>query len=570
MKNNISRLINNILSEQGIGTNIQTSEIANQITNQQLKMAYQAGCFHSDSVLHNLSGEQVMLFKNSTRVQGYPYAIMRKPNDRQSSGTLEYYDNKFQNKYEKVFTWSCAKLRELTQDSLNPEITTVIDGIRDAQPNTQIYSYGHTGDPVDKGKFNGSCKLVKLDEFIKERPDIQSLKPSNTNVLVWKCGQVKGGTESAQESNLISLGYKKCTDEELVPGAYSGTIKKVGEVSYCKPKVGGGRIGENATYLALEEVMKNLDSGPNKDGCRKLIENYSTAAKSKLPIPQNKLEEYKDAIVACRDNETIKLDSFLSKKITKTLEELQYMPTYKFRDGSTVSYKLSTGQSQIRESVLKKIIRENLIELSKSKKKSLVEEYNVINLRFGVITESGKPKTKKQKEKFVDDIINEIFYLKSQGFNEKLINEQFFDIIKSFFGQVPGGIFDTLKERFAQFVLEKLGLGSEGYLANIFIAAIGNIPIGDYINGKVFDCQYLSNVISKSVGEGIARKIQNEKGMDGYFYDIVRNAMVDMFTESSFGDKIETAIGKMICPGLPKIKEKLNMAGETMKEKAMS
>ena len=58
--------------------------------------------------------------------------------------------------------------------------------------------------------------------------------------------------------------------------------------------------------------------------------------------------------------------------------------------------------------------------------------------------------------------------------------------------------------------------------------------------------------------------------MDGYFYDIVRNAMVDMFTESSFGDKIETAIGKMICPGLPKIKEKLNMAGETMKEKAMS
>ncbi len=248
------------------------------------------------------------------------------------------------------------------------------------------------------------------------------------------------------------------------------------------------------------------------------------------------------------------------KEIKKTLSQI---PDYSLEG-------VITEGSILVDDRLKKIIRENLIEISNNKKKSLVEEYNVINLRFGVITEAGKPKTKKQKEKFVDDIINEIFYLKSQGFNEKLINEQFFDIIKSFFGQVPGGIFDTLKERFVQFVLEKLGLGSEGYLANIFIAAIGNIPIGDYINGKVFDCQYLSNVISKSVGEGIARKIQNEKGMDGYFYDIVRNAMVDMFTESSFGDKIETAIGKMICPGLPKIKEKLNMAGETMKEKAMS
>jgi hypothetical protein len=200
----------------------------------------------------------------------------------------------------------------------------------------------------------------------------------------------------------------------------------------------------------------------------------------------------------------------------------------------------------------------------------LVEEYNIINLRFNIITESRRPKTKKQKEKFVDDIINEIFYLKSQGFNETLINEQFLDIVKSFFGQVPGGIFDTLKERFAQFILEKLGVETDGYLANIFIATIGDIPIGDYVNGKIFDCQYLSNAISKGVGEGIARKIQKEQGMEGPFYDIVRNAMVDMFTDSSFGDKIENALGQMICPSLPKLKEKFNSAGETMKEKALS
>lgn len=325
------------------------------------------------------------------------------------------------------------------------------------------------------------------------------------------------------------------------------------------------------------DELNNLSRGNlgNRKTCRNIIRAYNVAKLKEAPVTDSTLENWKIAVNSCAKKVTNFNDLGITKKIldgltadTKNIRWSLSAPEKTTGNNDNTS---EAEPAEVQENLLiKKIIRENLIELSNNKKKSLVEEYNVINLRFGVITEAGKPKTKKQKEKFVDDIINEIFYLKSQGFNEKLINEQFFDIIKSFFGQVPGGIFDTLKERFAQFVLEKLGLGSEGYLANIFITAIGNIPIGDYINGKVFDCQYLSNVISKSVGEGIARKIQNEKGMDGYFYDIVRNAMVDMFTESSFGDKIETAIGKMICPGLPKIKEKLNMAGETMKEKAMS
>jgi hypothetical protein len=574
MEKNVSKLIKKMLSEQGIS---KTGGLDNSqgITDPNLKMAYQLNCYDTilkrGGIVDKWENREVIKLTNSTKKPGYPIAVLYSP-DNKGIGSLKYFSADGKNEYtaEGPLTYFCQKMTSIVEDSLKPEFKEFIDKTRENNPTIQIYSYGDTSDTVSKGKFNGSCKLQKIEDLLNERPDLKPYLGSNTQIFVWNCGQVKGGTFSAQESELIKLGYTKCTDEQLVPGAFLGTIKKVGEVSYCKPKVGGGNIGENATYLALEGAIESLGGGPTKDGCRTLIENYYTAAKSKLPIPQNKLEEYKDAIVACRDNETIKLDRFLSKKITKTLEELQYMPTYKFRDGSTVSYKLSTGQSQIRESVLKRIIRENLNELSESKKKSLVEEYNIINLRFNIITESRRPKTKKQKEKFVDDIINEIFYLKSQGFNETLINEQFLDIVKSFFGQVPGGIFDTLKERFAQFILEKLGVGTDGYLANIFIATIGDIPIGDYVNGKIFDCQYLSNAISKGVGEGIARKIQKEQGMEGPFYDIVRNAMVDMFTDSSFGDKIENALGQMICPSLPKIKARFDSAGETMKEKALS
>jgi hypothetical protein len=320
-----------------------------------------------------------------------------------------------------------------------------------------------------------------------------------------------------------------------------------------------------------DEIIKELNGlidtrnfGDRKT-CRNIIRAYNVAKLKEAPVRDSTLENWKIAVNACAKKVTNFTDLGITKKILDGLkgdtENIRWSLTRKPQETPT-----ETNESVL----LKNIIRENLIDLSKSKKKSLVEEFNIINNRLKIITESSNPKSKKQKEKLVDDIINEMFYLKSQGFNETLINEGFLDIIKGFFGQVPGGIFDTLKERFAQFILEKLGIETNGYLANIFISTMGNIPISDYANGKVFNCEYLSNAVSKGVGEGIARKIQKEQGLEGPFYDIIRNAMVDTFTDSKFGDKLESALGTMICPGLPKIKDKLDMTGETMKDRALS
>ena len=566
MRNNTSKLIKTVLTEQGVGTSTQATDTTIQIQDPLLQMAYNQGCFPDGVGVTTHNNEQVMVVSTAKRIPGYPYAIFRKPAEGQTGGVLEYYkDNKLSNKYGETFTWTCAGLRKLVEDSINQEIINSISLIRQNNPGTEIYSYGDTA-LDDNKKYDGTCKLVKLDDFIKDRPDLKSVMPKNTQVLVWNCSQVQGGTVQTQANELIRLGFEKCTNEQLAKPE-TVNIRKVGGISYCKPKVGIGTLEQQRYYQKIKEGVNLIDSNNIKRGCRVLIDNYLLAAKAKAPISQQEIDNYKEYIINCRDNETIKLDRFLSQGISKKLGELRYIQPYTFRDGSKVSYKLSTG---VNESTLKNIIRENLIELSKSKKKSLVEEYNIINNRLKIITESGNPKSKKQKEKLVDDIINEMFYLKSQGFNETLINEGFLDIIKSFFGQVPGGIFDTLKERMAQFILDKLGIETDGYLANIFITTMGNIPIGDYVNGKVFNCQYLSNAVSKGVGEGIARKIQKEQGMEGPFYDIIRNSMVEMFTESSFGEKVEKALSQMICPGLPKIKERLNLAGETMKQKALS
>lgn len=333
----------------------------------------------------------------------------------------------------------------------------------------------------------------------------------------------------------------------------------------------------------LTELVKTRNYSDRKT-CRQIINNYNVAKQKNVPINDAVLLRWKSAVNMCDSEvknfndlgitkktlETLKADTqnqrwsltVTPKKTTVTSVETSGTPT----DNSAESPS-ETNENYLK---LKKIIRENLNELSESKKKSLVEEYKIINSRFNVISESGKPKTKKQEVKLVDDLITEIFYLKSQGFNETLINEQFLDIIKGLFGQIPGGILDTLKERIAQFILKKLGVGTDGYLANIVIATLGNIPVSDYVNGKIFRCDYLSNAIAKGVGEGIVRKIQKEKGMEGYMYDIIRNSLVEMFTDSSFGQKIEDMVSKLVCPGIDTVKNKMEIAGQTMKEKALS
>jgi hypothetical protein len=329
-------------------------------------------------------------------------------------------------------------------------------------------------------------------------------------------------------------------------------------------------IDTNQLISELTELV-NTNNFADRKTCRQIINKYNVAKQKNAPINDAVLKNWKSAVNMCESKVRNFNDLGITKKLLETLKtdtENQRWSLSKTQPTSDTQ----TAQPAVNENHLrlKNIIRENLNELSESKKKSLVEEYKIINTRFKIISESGKPKTKKQKEKLVDDLLSEMFYLKSQGFNEKLINEEFLDIIKSFFGNVPGGIFDTIKERLTQTILNTLGVDTSSYLANIFIATMGNIPIADYVNGNIFKCEYITKTLSKGIGEGIVRKIQNEQKLEGYLYDIIRNSLVDTFTDTRFGQKVEGLIGQLVCPSLSKIKGRMDSTGETMKSKALS
>lgn len=579
MEDKVSKLVKKILSEQGVGKDNVSDETAAKFTsaNNDLKMAYQAGCFPKGSVVHNLDGEQVILFQTSTKVPNYPYAVMYKPTN-ENTGKLVYFKPDLKEKDQRVFSWSCAALRQLKQDSLNPEITTAITNIRTNNPDIQIFSYGDESLSDDR-KYNGTCKLKTLDEFIKERPDLQSIMPKNTQVMVWHCSQVKGGTKSAQVKAYEEQGYRICTDMDLVDGAKSVHQVDAGGVKMCKDKRGTA-LDTNETYKNLKTTAEKIYNGQiDKENCRLILDLYSSAAGQQLPIPKIELDNtIKAAVRKCYagkgvDGKDLKLDNIFSKKFLKLKDELNYMPSIKDSYGQPINYRLSSGADvrESKENLLKSLIKENLTSISESKKKVLIEENKIITNRFSVITEGVEVKTKKQKTKIVTELINESISLNSQGFNPTLINEQFWDMIKSFFGNTGSGVVQMISERIIQSIITTLTpLDKNGWVANIIVTTIGNIPPADYFNGKIFSCDYISDKLSKGIVEGIARKIQNEKGMEGPIYDVIRNSMVEMAEDTEFGMKIENMLGDLICPMLGSVKSKMDSTAETLKAKALA
>lgn len=218
---------------------------------------------------------------------------------------------------------------------------------------------------------------------------------------------------------------------------------------------------------------------------------------------------------------------------------------------------------------LQNLIRESLLEIKENKKKSILGESKIVKVRLSIISENVVLKTKKQKDKFFDELLSEMVYLNSQGFDKQVINEGFWDALKGLFGHAPDGIMEYFKEYIGKWLVEHLTpMDPEGWLGNIVITAIGNLPIGDI--PKLTDCNFLTKLISKSVAEGTVRKLTHEKGLEGPFYDILRNSIVDMLEETSLGSKIEEGLGNVICPLLGGITTKMNSATDKLKQNALS
>jgi hypothetical protein len=221
------------------------------------------------------------------------------------------------------------------------------------------------------------------------------------------------------------------------------------------------------------------------------------------------------------------------------------------------------------KSKLDNLIKENLQKLSEEKNSNLLSETKIIQTRTKILTENRILKFKQPREKFFNELISEAIYLESQGFDKQLIKEEFWDTIKGMFGQHGSeAIFGTFKEYMGKWLLQKLTpVNPEGWIGSIIVAAIGNLHIDDI--SKLTDCNFITKKLASSIGEGIARKIQHDKGYDGGISDVVRNGLFSAIDNSEMVKSLESGLAKLVCPALSGVKTKLENKANKMKTMAL-
>lgn len=323
----------------------------------------------------------------------------------------------------------------------------------------------------------------------------------------------------------------------------------------------GDQIASGLTD-AYNATVKNND----KETCKPLLKLYAQAYKLGVQYNPQEIEQYKKMVNLCRSRH-----NYLMGVDNKLFDNELQVNAIK---GST-NYSLGSGATRQvqreshRDRELKNLIRESLLDIKRTKKKINLGENKIINSRIKLISEHRTLKNKIQKDKFFGELMMEMAYLNSQGYDSQLINENFLDMLKGLFGTAADSTLQYFKESIAKWLIGTLTpMDTNGWMANIIIAAVGNVPIGEI--SRLTECNYLSDVLTKSIVEGAVNKYKNEQGLTGPFYDILRNGVIEMLEDTKFGQVIETAIGDLVCPLLGGIKDKMGSAAETMKKGALS
>lgn len=578
----------NLIKEQ----NVQGAE---QFTNDVLKKAFGFKCWDT-----NVTGPTKDKMPGGTEAV---YQLSSKPENKDNphvfdkpDGTREWRttpDEKAQVK--RTSKWYCEKLQQSKNAVLNPDQEAALKTLEAFSKNQVVRFEEGVTRPAGEGwdlmdltyalKFLGPNYAEYINNTIK------------TNLVVPKVWVLKGAKQfQSNLSNPVVLkaladGYKTKEDFITKNGNLTGAIPI--DLSDCTlfPDTCGDFQGSYFLYkdssilsdtaviaeldAAILKSSQALDEKTKKVACKTALELYNRAYGKKLELSQPRIEAFKPAIRSCINN---------YPKFAKIVEKLQFANPVQTQTGRNANYALSVNanktatnltkpalsvQRESKERQLKNLIRESLLEIKENKKKSILGESKIVKVRLSIISENVVLKTKKQKDKFFGELLSEMAYLNSQGFDKQVINEGFWDTLKGLFGHAPDGIMEYFKEYMAKWIVKNLTpMDPEGWIGNMIITGIGNLPIGDI--PKLTDCNYLTKWISKTAAEGTVRKLTHEKGLDGPFYDILRNSIVDMLDETSLGSKIEEALGSFICPLLGGVKNKMEATTDKLKQKALA
>lgn len=519
--------------------------------------------------------------------------------EKRNAAGVDGYDPK----KTKVSKWGCNAYMEKTAPPTNPINKDIVDALRQdgwvmaseiSGADTRSYDIVNIKNALTDSKIMALLpqdvqqKLTEpqyrdqfVNDFLMMKQAGKTQRSVDKNTMFDKCIKKAG-----------DLGFKDFGGER--PTTSMAVGKDLNTIAGCKDVTRGeykvyqvvqpGRVISSLFALMQppsdeQELDIKQKEESQKDRCRSMITLYHEAAVNKEDVDQEELDtNIKPAIKDCAT--VISNSRFLNPTVKPKLEKIigvlnaKSTPT-KSNKGRMVNWGLKVGDDetqQVTESFeykLRGIIRENLLVASENKRKKLLQENRIVKNRFKILKESNNLRTKKGQKKFAIDLMTEMIYLNQQGFDKQIINETLWDTIKGLFGggHTTDAIFDYAKEWMIQSLLERLEIDPKGWIGASIISAIGNLNLGEI--PKLTDCNFLTRYISKSLAEGMVVKLQGQTVGLGPVQSILRNVLVDNLAETDLGQKIEGALGSLLCPIVSGFSAKMDNTSETMKSNAL-
>lgn len=189
----------------------------------------------------------------------------------------------------------------------------------------------------------------------------------------------------------------------------------------------------------------------------------------------------------------------------------------------------------------KRLIKKKLLEEKEKKENRLIESQLVEN-RLRLIVESKEKfnsLSKKEQKKVFFQLMQEMNTLDEQG----LINEQFGDILSKLFGQSFQGIAQAFLEPMVSSILGSFGL--KGFFNKFITSFIVSNP--RRLVSAFKNCQELTKLIAEALSDALVMTIQQQQGLQGRGYDIIRNTLGGAIKDTEFIKSLERQMSDTVC-----------------------
>jgi hypothetical protein len=220
--------------------------------------------------------------------------------------------------------------------------------------------------------------------------------------------------------------------------------------------------------------------------------------------------------------------------------------------------------------MLKKIIKERLIETKENKKNTLVEN-KIIKNKFNFLFENTKIKSRKDLNNFYILILSEMVNLYKKGFNSNLIAENaenVFTVLNTLFNESGNSVVEVFKQKGIDWLIQNLNISGDDNLSQYMRDALNNTELNEV--ARLFsDCEFLSKKIAQSVKENYITSLELQSEGNN-FMKAVKNSFSSVIQSSDLETRLETNINSVICPLVDQAQTKFEEMLKNMKSQLVS